>query len=115
MAVNVLIGDEGFALQTYLMRPFPRAAMANDARKKKFNKQLSRARRVVENAFGILAQKWRVFFRPIETDAETAERVVKAACCLHSYILRNITDVAILKQKNTLHLSVRFQTQVQLI
>jgi hypothetical protein len=58
---NVLIGDEGFALQTYLMRPFPRAAIANDARNKKFNKQLSRERRVVENAFGITAQKWRLF------------------------------------------------------
>jgi hypothetical protein len=58
---HVLIGDEGFALQTYLMRRFPRAAFANDARKKKFNKQLSRARRVVEIAFRILAQKWRVF------------------------------------------------------
>jgi hypothetical protein len=33
-------------------------------------------------------------FRPIETDAETAERVVKAACCIHNYILRNNTNVA---------------------
>ena len=75
------IGDEGLALQTYLMRPFPRSAIANDARKKMSNKQLSRARRVVENAFGMLAQKWRVFFRSIETDAETAELVVKVARC----------------------------------
>jgi hypothetical protein len=80
---HVLIGDEGFALQMYLMRPFPRTAVAKDARKKRFNKQLNRARRDVENAFGILAQKWRVFFRPIETDVETAERVVKAACSLY--------------------------------
>jgi hypothetical protein len=35
-----------------------------------------------------------VSFRPIETDAETAECVVKAACCLHNYILRNNTQVA---------------------
>ena len=76
------------------MRPFLRAATANDPRKKKFNKQLSRAWRVVENAFGISAQKWRVFCRPRETDAETAERVVKAACCLHNCILRNNTNVA---------------------
>jgi len=33
---HVLIGDEGFALQTNLKPPFPRAAVANDARKKKF-------------------------------------------------------------------------------
>jgi hypothetical protein len=76
------------------MHPFPRAAIAKDARKKRFNKQLSRAWRVVENAFGILAQKWRVFFRPIETVAETADGVVKAACCSHNYILRNNTNVA---------------------
>ena len=35
-----------------------------------------------------------MFLRPTETDAETAERVVKAACCLHNYILRNNTNVA---------------------
>jgi len=76
------------------MRPLPRAAVANEARKKKFNKQLSRAWHVVENEFGILVQKRRVFFRPIETDAETAERVVKAACCLQYYVLRNIAPVS---------------------
>jgi hypothetical protein len=58
------------------MRPFPRVAISNDSRKKKFNKQLGSV------------------FRPIETGAETAERVVKAACCLHNYILRNNTNVA---------------------
>jgi hypothetical protein len=35
-----------------------------------------------------------VFFSPIETDAETAERVVKAACCLHNYIVSSKTNVA---------------------
>jgi hypothetical protein len=35
-----------------------------------------------------------VFFRPIETDAKTAARVVNAACCLHSYILRNNSKVS---------------------
>ena len=55
--------------------------------RKKFNEHLSRARRIVENAFGILAQKWRIFLRPINTDVQTAELIVKAACCLHNYII----------------------------
>jgi len=59
---HVLTGDKGFALQTYLMCPFLTAVIANDARKKKFNKQLSRAWHVVKIAFRKLAQKWRVFF-----------------------------------------------------
>lgn len=83
---HVLIGDEGFGLQTYLMRPFPKTAVLHDARKRKFNKRLCRARRVVENAFGILTQKWRIFLRPIESDVHTTVHVVKAACCLHNFI-----------------------------
>ncbi|XP_047032739.1 protein ALP1-like [Helicoverpa zea] len=83
---HVLIGDEGFALKEYLMRPFPRAAVVHDNRKKTFNYRLCRARRVVENSFGILAQKFRIFNRPIETNVETAIHIVKAACCLHNFI-----------------------------
>lgn len=83
---HVLIGDEGFALQSYLMRPFSRSTVLHDERKKRYNYRLCRARRVVENAFGILTQKWRIFLRPIECDVETAIDVVKAACCLHNYI-----------------------------
>lgn len=83
---HVLIGDEGFALKEYLMRPFPRAAVVHDNRKKTYNFRLCRARRVVENCFGILTQKYRIFYRPIETDVETAIHIVKAACCLHNYI-----------------------------
>lgn len=84
---HVFVGDEGFALQTYMMKPYPKAGMIHDVRKKKFNARLSRARRVVENAFGILAMKWRVFLRAIETDVETAECIVKAACCLHNFVM----------------------------
>ncbi|CAH1997238.1 unnamed protein product [Acanthoscelides obtectus] len=87
---HVFVGDEGFPLQTYLMRPYPKSGVINNVRKKTFNRQLSRARRVVENAFGILAMKWRLFLRPIETDEGTADWIVKAACCLHNYIITKI-------------------------
>ncbi|CAK1591755.1 unnamed protein product [Parnassius mnemosyne] len=92
---HVLIGDEGFALKTYLMRPFPRALATQDERKTNFNKRLCRARRVVENTFGILAQKWRIFLRPIDCDVDTTIDIIKAACCLHNY-LRTKQGTAIL-------------------
>lgn len=32
--------------------------------------------------------KWRVFLRAIERDVETAECIVKAASCLHNFVMR---------------------------
>ncbi|XP_063378567.1 uncharacterized protein LOC134665522 [Cydia fagiglandana] len=83
---HVLLGDEGFALQTFLMRPFPGATTIHDQRKRRYNYRLCRARRVVENTFGISAEKWRIFHRPMECHIEKAIHVTKAACCLHNFV-----------------------------
>lgn len=83
---HVLIGDEAFALKPYLMRPFPYRQSRTDILKEKYNTRLCTARRVVENAFGILAQKFRIFYRPIETKVETTILIVKTACILHNFL-----------------------------
>ncbi|XP_011883610.1 PREDICTED: uncharacterized protein LOC105570775 [Vollenhovia emeryi] len=81
-----LIADEAYPLSKYLMRPYPRSSNL-DLKKKVFNYRLSRARRVVESAFGILAARWRIFRRPINTDVSRAEKLVLATICLHNFII----------------------------
>lgn len=89
---HVLIGDEAFGLKPYLMRPFPYMQSKNDPLKDKYNYNLCRARRVVENCFGILSMKWRVFLRSIEIKEGNIKHIVSAACLLHNFLRRKNCD-----------------------
>ncbi|KAL1469818.1 hypothetical protein MTO96_024800 [Rhipicephalus appendiculatus] len=78
------IGDEAFQLRNDFMRPFP--GSREDPSERIFNYRLSRARRCVENAFGILQARFRIFRGPINLSPENAKRAVKAACVLHNFL-----------------------------
>lgn len=80
----VLIGDEGFGLHEHLLRPFGGTHL--DRQKRIFNYRLTRARRYVECAFGILANKWRIFHRPLDVREDTAIRIIKACTVLHNFV-----------------------------
>lgn len=84
-APHVLIGDGGFPLKPYLVRPYALKNLTSD--KEIFNKRLSHARQVVECAFGIIANKWRILLKPIELSPDKAENIVKCICLLHNIIL----------------------------
>ena len=81
------MADEAFALTPYIMRPFPRSKYL-DLRKKVFNYRLSRARRVVESAFGLLAARWKIYRKPINTSVTTAIKIVQATTALHNFIIQ---------------------------
>lgn len=80
-----MVGDAAFPLKTYLMRPFPGQHLQRW--QKVFNYRLSRARMVVECAFGILASRWRVLYSRMSMKPENADTVVMAVCILHNYLL----------------------------
>ncbi|XP_046960707.1 protein ANTAGONIST OF LIKE HETEROCHROMATIN PROTEIN 1-like [Vanessa cardui] len=90
----VFIGDQAFPLQKHFMRPYPQSACRNSREKRNFNYRLSRARNVVENAFGILSMRFRIFRRPLECKVESVDLITKAACVLHNYLSTNQTIIA---------------------
>ena len=55
--------------------------------------RLSRGRRVIENTFGILAARWRIYNSPIIASTENAESYVLATIALHNYL--RVTDNAV--------------------
>lgn len=81
-----IVGDEGFPLSKFLMRPYARCNNLS-IRQKIFNYRLSRARRVVECAFGMFVQRFRIFRKPIIARPKTIVNIVKAAACLHNLII----------------------------
>lgn len=80
----VIVGDEAFGLSENVMRPYAGKGLSYE--KKIFNYRLSRARRFIECTFGILANKWRIFHRPINVNIDFAEDIIKACCVLHNFV-----------------------------
>ncbi|XP_055534604.1 putative nuclease HARBI1 [Wyeomyia smithii] len=80
-----LVGDNAFALSNNLMKPYAQRNL--NGLERIFNFRLSRARRVVENAFGLLASRFRVFEKPIQLNPEKVRKITIACCTLHNYLM----------------------------
>lgn len=85
----VILADAAFPLQNHILKPYPSRNLSHDERI--YNYRLSRGRRIVENAFGILANRFRVLLTQIYLPVETVQNVTFAYCALHNYLSKENT------------------------
>lgn len=78
----VIVADDAFPLSPNIMKPYPFRNLSVE--KRIYNYRLSRARRIVENAFGILSRRFQIFLSPMKIQPERAEKVILLACALHN-------------------------------
>ena len=89
----VIVADDAFPLKQHIMKPFSQTALTPP--KRIFNYRLSRARRVAENAFEILANRFRVFMTPIGLVPEKVEVITIACCTLHNYLRSRVESCSV--------------------
>ena len=80
-----LVGDDAFAMKTWLMKPYSHHSQVPQERI--FNYRLSRARRVVENAFGLMQTKLRVFANTMLQKPNNVRTLTMCGCVLHNLLL----------------------------
>ena len=87
---HVIVGDEAFPLKPGLMKPYPFRGLTIEQRV--FNFRLSHARRVAENAFGIIVNRFACLATRMCLQPATAVSIVRACMVLHNF-LRTECDV----------------------
>lgn len=87
----VILTDDAFPLQEHIMKPFS-GNHDKGSCKRIYNYRHSRARRTVENTFGLLASVFRVFRKPLLLNVENAEIITTACIYLHNFLRKSSTS-----------------------
>ncbi|XP_046737107.1 putative nuclease HARBI1 [Diprion similis] len=72
----VFVADDAFVMRSYILKRYP--FRNQPAPNLLFNYRLSRAHRIVENAFGIIANTFRVLRRPIDPLTATVANLLRS-------------------------------------
>lgn len=78
-----VVGDSAYPLSTWLMKPFAQNT-ALSPQEIQFNYRISKARIVVENAFGRLKARWRRLMKRNDMKIENVPSVITTCCILHN-------------------------------
>lgn len=87
----VIVADEAFTLNENIMKPYS-GTHPKGSLKRIYNYRHCRARRVVENVFGILSSVFRVLRKPMLLEPKKAEVVVMACVYLHNFLRSSSTS-----------------------
>ncbi|XP_030271800.1 protein ALP1-like [Sparus aurata] len=92
LAPYCIVADEAFPLKEYLMKPYPNRRLTEEQHV--YNYRLARAQQVVENAFGVLANRFRVLLSTISIQGTAkVENIVLACCALHNFLQTENCDL----------------------
>ena len=79
----VILGDLAYPLLPWLMKAFPDNGNSSH-QQKTFNYRLSRARVIVEHAYGRLKGRWRCLLKRLDVSVCDVPKLVAACCVLHN-------------------------------
>jgi hypothetical protein len=96
----VFVGDEAFALRSDFLKPFSQRAVTRE--RLVFNRRLSRARRIVENVFGIMANRFRIFHTSINLTVDRINLVVLTCCVLHNFLHKKCATYSVEEENEDL-------------
>ena len=87
----VILGDSAYPLLSLLMKAFPDNGRLSQ-QQKTFNYRLSRARVVVEHAYGRLKGRWRCLLKRLDVSVRDVPELVAACCVLHNIMCEVHSD-----------------------
>lgn len=87
-----MVADSAFPVSTYVM-PAIKRTLANNPKKRRYNKKLSRTRIIVEHSLGACKNIWRRLYK-IKAKIPKAVKIISSCLVLHNFLIFRGENVA---------------------